>query len=155
MNDKLHHFYYNRNTKSASKEKIDPEADYGQDIEPHGEYMNLDQTTKLKAPDEHWETGTISFKNPLYMEHKDTSSKGWKKDLSEKFEGKTGKELSKAVKEAGHDAIITKDKYGISESINLDGLKNLYKELPRQVVTSENKEKFIQKKMQGIKHGRR
>jgi beta-mannanase len=153
MNDKLHHFYYNRNKQSSKSYKHN--EDYGQDVEPHGEYMNLDQTTKLKAPDENWETGTISFKNPLYLEHKDTSSKGWKKDLSEKFEGKTGKELSEAVKKAGHDAIITKDKYGISESINLNGLKNLHKELPRQVVTSENKEKFIQKKMQGIKHGRR
>ena len=45
----MHHFYYNRNTKSLSKENYDKSADYGQKIEPHGEYMNIDPSFKLKA----------------------------------------------------------------------------------------------------------
>ena len=145
--EKMHHFYYNRNKKSLSKEHYDKSADYGQKIEPHGEYMNVDPGFKLKAPTEHWEAGTISFKNPLYMEHKDTSSEGWKKDLSEKFGGLTGKKLSEAVKKAGHDAIITKSKHGYSETVNLGGIKNMLKELPRETVTSENREEYIKNKM--------
>ena len=123
--DKLHHFFYNRNTESSKKFKIN--QDFGQDIEPHGEYMNIDATTPLKAPDERWETGKISFKNPLYVEHKDTSSTGWKKDLSDKFGGLKGKKLSEAIKKAGHDAIITKTKHGFSETVNLGGIKNMKK----------------------------
>jgi hypothetical protein len=145
--EKMHHFYYNRNTKSLSKENYDKSVDYGQKIEPHGEYMNIDPSFKLKAPTEHWEAGTISFKNPLYLEHKSTDSKGWKKDLSEKFGGKTGKKLSEAIKKAGYDAIITKDKNGYSETVNLSGQKNLHKELPRETVTSENREEYIKNKL--------
>jgi hypothetical protein len=145
--EKMHHFYYNRNKKSLSKEHYDKSVDYGQKIEPHGEYMNVDPSFKLKAPTDHWEAGTISFKNPLYMEHKDTSSEGWKKDLSEKFGGLTGKKLSEAVKKAGHDAIITKSKHGYSETVNLAGIKNMLKELPRETVTSENREEYIKDKM--------
>jgi hypothetical protein len=117
----LHHFYYNRNTESSKKFKIN--QDFGQNIEPAGEYMNIDAKTPLKAPDERWEMGKISFKNPLFIDHKDTSSQGWKKDLSERFGGLTGKKLSAAVKKAGHDAIITKTKNGFSETINLGGIK--------------------------------
>jgi len=142
MAEKLHHFYYNRNKKSLSKENYDKSADYGQHIEPHGEYMNVDPSFKLQAPTKDWEAGTITFKNPLYLEHKDTSSHGWKKDLSEMFENKTGKELSNAIKKKGHDAIITKNKHGYSETVNLGGKKNLIKELPRQTVTSENKAQY-------------
>lgn len=149
MAKKLHHFYYNRNTESSKLYKHN--EDYGQDIEPHGEYMNIDDVTPLKSPDSKWESGTITFKNPLYLDHKDTSSKGWKKHLSERFEGKTGKELSEAIKKAGYDAIITKDKYGYSETVNLKGTKNLHKNLPRKIVTADNKEELMQNKMQGKK----
>lgn len=144
----MHHFYYNRNTESSKK--YAHEQDYGQNIEPSGEYMNLDASTPLAAPNEKWESGTISFKNPLFIEHKDSSSNGWKKDLSERFGGKTGKSLSNAVMKAGHDAIITQDKYGISESINLGGQKNLVKEMPRSVVTSENLRDFVQNKLNKV-----
>ena len=147
MSEKLHHFYYNRNKKSLSKEHYDKNADYGQKIEPHGEYMNIDPSFKLGSPTEDWEHGTISFKNPLYMEHKDTSSQGWKKDLSEKFGGLKGKKLSEAVKKAGYDAIITKGKHGYSETVNLGGTKNFLKELPRETVTSENREDYIKNKL--------
>ena len=58
--------YYNGNKKSLSKEHYDKNADYGQKIEPHGEYMNIDSSFKLGSPTEDWEHGTISFKNPLY-----------------------------------------------------------------------------------------
>jgi hypothetical protein len=118
----LHQFFYNRNTESSKKFKIN--QDFGQNIEPSGEYINIDAKTPLKAPDERWEMGRITFKNPLYVDHKDTSSKGWKKDLSEKFGGLTGKKLSAAIKKAGYDAIITKTKNGFSETVNLGGIKD-------------------------------
>lgn len=145
MTQKLHHFYYSRNTKSLGKQSH--KEDYGQKIEPHGEYMNIDPSTRLKPVDKNWETGTISFKKPLFLEHIDSSSQGWKKTLSDKFEGKTGKELSQAVKDAGHDAVITKDKYGHSETVNFGGQKNLYETLPREIITSENRDEFIKNKL--------
>jgi hypothetical protein len=146
--DKMQHFYYNRNKKSLSKENYDKSADYGRDLEPAGEYMNIDSSTKLRSPTEDWESGTISFRNPLHLEHKSTDSKGWKKDLSDRFGGLTGKKLTAAIKKAGHDAIITKNKYGFSETVNLGGIKNMLEELPRRTVTSEDREDYIKEKME-------
>ncbi len=115
--------YYNRNTES-SKGMAPAGMDFGQKIEPVGEYMNVEQSTKLTRPTEKWESGRITFKNPLVLEHKSTDSNGWKRDLSEMFGGKTGSKLTAAIKKAGYDAIITHDKYGLSETVNLGGVKN-------------------------------
>lgn len=114
--------HYLRNTESAAKNSASF-SDVGQGIEPAGEYMNVDQDAPLSAPSDKWESGTITFSNPLVLEHKSTDSNGWKKDLSDMFGGKTGAALSKAVKSAGYDGIITYDKYGLSETVNLSGDK--------------------------------
>ena len=114
--------HYLRNTESAAKNSASF-GDVGQGIEPAGEYMNVDQDAPLSAPSNKWESGTITFSNPLVLEHKSTDSNGWKKDLSDMFGGKTGAALSKAVKSAGYDGIITYDKYGLSETVNLSGDK--------------------------------
>jgi len=114
--------HYLRNTESAAKNSASF-GDVGRGIEPVGEYMNVDQDAPLSAPSDKWESGTITFSNPLVLEHKSTDSNGWKKDLSDMFGGKTGAALSKAVKSAGYDGIITYDKYGLSETVNLSGDK--------------------------------
>ena len=97
---------------------------YGQNLEPAGEYMSMDTLKgEYKVPG--FEYGTITFKNPLVIEHKDTTEKGWKKDLSDKYNGLTGRELSNAIKKDGYDAIMTQDKDGnFIEIINLNGIKN-------------------------------
>lgn len=96
---------------------------YGQNIEPSGEYINVDTMQgKYKVPGA--EYGTISFKNPLVLDHINTGETGWKKTLSDMFDGKTGKKLSKAIKDAGYDGIITIDEDGnYSEIVNINGKK--------------------------------
>lgn len=114
--------FYSRNTKSSKNFKLAHGVDVGRHLEPHGEYMNVDHSP-LKAPDSNWETGSIHFKNPLVLPHKSTDSHGWKKDLSDLCDGKTGKVLSEHLKKIGHDGIITQDKYGLNETVNLNGTK--------------------------------
>lgn len=102
-------------------------SQYGQNIEPAGEYMSMD-TTQGRNKIDGYEYGIIHFKKPLILEHKSTDDKGWKKDLSERFGGKTKKALSNAIKKAGYDAVMTyeiyKGKKEWVEIVNLDGKKN-------------------------------
>ena len=107
-------FYYSRNLEKAPKVTG---MDFGQSIEPAGRYMNVDFSEMSGG--KNWETGTIKFNNPLVVEHKNTNSTGWKKDLSDKYGGSVGKRLSNKVKKDGYDAIITVDDYGLSETISL------------------------------------
>ena len=101
---------------------------YGQNLEPHGEYMQMDTmngTAKIDNPN--YEYGKIHFNKPLILEHKSTDDKGWKKDLSDKYGGKTGRALSNAIKKDGYDAIMTYEMYKgrkeWSEIVNLLGKK--------------------------------
>lgn len=105
-----------------------PGMDFGQSIEPAGEYMQMDtEQGKYKIDLPNYEYGTITFKNPLILEHKNTSSTGWKKDLSDMFGGKKKKALSNAIKKAGYDAVMTYDtvngKREWNEIVNLNGEK--------------------------------
>ena len=102
--------------------------DFGQDIEPAGEYMNMDTMQgQAKIDQPNYEYGTIHFKKPLILEHKNSSSTGWKKDLSERYGGKTKKALSNAIRKDGYDAVMTyeiyKGKKEWSEIVNLAGEK--------------------------------
>ena len=94
-------FEFLHNTESAP----DMGSQFGQDIEPAGRYL-LEKDVSGPAPP-NWETGEISFENPLVIEHGDT--RDWKKRLSATYEGKTGQELSDAVRADGHDGIVTID----------------------------------------------
>ena len=100
---------------------------YGQHLEPSGEYMTYipEGTKHVEAPN--YTYGNIHFSNPLVMEHKSTGENGWKKDLSERFGGKTGKALSTAIKKAGYDAVATYEIYKGNKSwveiVNLNGKK--------------------------------
>ena len=95
---------------------------FGQNIEPAGEYMNMDDT-KGTHKIEGYEYGTIQFKKPLVLEHINTSDTGWKKTVSDMYNGLTGKKLTKALIKDGYDAIVTYDEYGYSEIVNLNGKK--------------------------------
>lgn len=102
--------------------------DFGQDIEPAGEYMNMDTMQgTAKIDQSNYEYGIIHFNKPLILEHKSTDSHGWKKDLSEMFGGKKKKALSNAITKAGYDAVMTyeiyKGKKEWSEIVNLKGQK--------------------------------
>jgi hypothetical protein len=116
--------YYLHNTESSRKYAKFHNCDYGEQLAPAGEYMVVDYVP-LKPPAKTWIAGEISFKNPLVLDHKNTTSTGWKKDLSDMFGGKTGKALSNAVMRKGYDGIITHDSYGLSETVNLKGEKSV------------------------------
>lgn len=77
---------------------------YGQDVEPWGRYMSEHSG---HVP-EGWESGSVDFDNPLHVEHEDGR---WKHTLSEQHGGLVGQNLSAALREQGHDAVITHDRY--------------------------------------------
>lgn len=108
---------------------------YGQDIEPAGEYMSMD-TLKGANKIQGFEYGTITFNKPLIVDWKSTGANGWKKDLSEKYGGKTGKKLSNALKKDGYDAIITVDGGYPSEIVNLNGQKDGQRQLEPESLES-------------------
>jgi hypothetical protein len=101
---------------------IEPAPDRGkefaQDIEPSGKYIapSSEKLPKLKG----LEKGIVEFKNPLVLEHKTTRHGGWKTDLSNMYDGKTGTELTEAILNDGHDGIITLDGDRISEGVILE-----------------------------------
>ena len=113
--------FYTRNTESSKNYPTG--MDFGQKVEPAGRYMNVDLAESALTGGDGWEMGKVSFKNPIVLDHKSTSSTGWKKDLSEMFGGKTGKALTREIKKAGYDGIITRDDYGFNETVDLTGSK--------------------------------
>lgn len=101
---------------------------YGQNLEPTGEYMLVDELyeerpNKYMLPN--YEYGFITFKKPLIVDFIDTADKGWKRTVSNMFNGLTGKKLSNAIKKASYDGIITVSDYGVEEIVNLDGNKEI------------------------------
>ena len=101
---------------------------YGQNLEPTGEYMNMDELYS-ERPDKYmlpnYEYGFITFNKPLILDFIDTTDKGWKKNLSDMYNGLTGKRLSKAIMKDGYDGIITVSDYGVEEVVNLCGSKDI------------------------------
>lgn len=118
--DEPFEFTYARNTESSKTHVTG--NDFGQDIEPSGRYLS--ETTSGYTPQPGWETGTIRFERPLRMAWGTggySDDDNWKRRLSAHYDGKTGKALSQAVRNDGYDAIVTQDKYGTSEIIDLTG----------------------------------
>jgi hypothetical protein len=103
---------------------------FGQDIEPHGEYMNYHKKDwgQLKG----FEYGNVTFKNPLVLEHKTTAHGRWKTNLSNMYGGEKGKALTDAIKRDGYDGIITIKQFPdkgkmitiTQEVVNLQGVKS-------------------------------
>lgn len=114
---------YAKNLESSKQFSAPQGMDFGQDIEPAGDYIVVQEGSMADVNAPNWDYGAIEFKNPLVLEHKSTSSTGWKKDLSDMYGGKTGKALANAVKKDGYDGIITYDDYGYNESVALGANK--------------------------------
>lgn len=93
--------------------------DFGQDVEPSGRYLTESSGT---TPDG-WESGTVRFEKPLHLEFGESGlyseDDNWKRRLSGFYDGKTGKDLTEAVRADGYDGIVTHDKYGTSEIVDL------------------------------------
>jgi len=89
--------------------------DYGQKIEPWGRYMSDGQWSSGPL-NPGWERGNVSFDNPMHVQHNDGN---WKQELSQAHGGLTGQQLSDALLAKGHDGVITHDKYGIGEIVDL------------------------------------
>jgi len=101
-------FTYVRNTEAAP----DMGERFQQNLEPTGRYMQH-AGPDAKAPTEAWETGEVTFQNPLVVPLNTTPGNiydegSWKAQLSEKY-GKTGQALADAIRAEGHDAIVTVD----------------------------------------------
>jgi hypothetical protein len=112
-------FPYMRNTEKAPKNT----GGFGQDIEPHGRYLS--ERTNMQEDDawfkeRNYETGTAHFKSPIVMPFGGEygHATNWKSVLAAHY-GKTGKALSAAIVKDGFDGIITHDKYGTSETVDL------------------------------------
>lgn len=96
---------------------------FAQHIEPHGQYLSQANPGSHYDP-ELFETGEVSFKNPLHVEYGGAfhEESNWKHQLHQRF-GATGRDLSDKIVAAGHDAVITHSKYGTEEIVDLTGLK--------------------------------
>lgn len=92
---------------------------FGQDIEPHGKYIN--ELGEGITPPKGWESGSVTFKKPLTLDfgggYQEESN--WKQVLSKKYGGKTGAKLSDAIRKDGYDGIITKRDGETSEIVDL------------------------------------
>lgn len=91
-----------------------------------GRYMIEDADwPNSKVPDERWEQGAVTFKKPLVMDAAQFGTDNWakadwKQVLSQRYGGKTGQSLTNALRADGYDGIITKDKYGTGEIVDLN-----------------------------------
>ena len=92
-------FTYNKNPEQAP----DMGSVFGQDVEPTGDYV----TRSEGFTPEGFESGLVTAKKPLVIDITDETQVSYKNDLSDSYDGKTGQELSDAIKEDGFDSIVT------------------------------------------------
>ncbi|MFA4870992.1 MAG: hypothetical protein WC623_22525 [Pedobacter sp.] len=84
---------------------------HGQDIEPSGRYM-LHNVSNFVPPG--WESGTVTFEKPIVL-----NWNGWKQRMSQFFDEKVGKKLSRTIAKDGYDGIVTVDGEHTEEIIDL------------------------------------
>lgn len=89
---------------------------FGQEHEPWGRYMSPDNDEHHLPLQKGWERGNATFENPLYVPH---NYGAWKQELSDANGGLTGHDLSDALLAKGHDGVITHDKYGLGEIVDI------------------------------------
>lgn len=84
-----------------------PGDPYGPAIEPAGTYWILHEAGVVPAPG--WIADRRALVAPLVIRHGTTPGppEGWKARLSQAFEGRRGAALSRALRAAGVDAVIT------------------------------------------------
>ncbi len=116
-------FQYTRRKKSATDifGVPDKESPFDRGYEPSGKYINtIEGRGKIDEADPNIENGRVWFDNPLVIRggtYGEPSS--WKRVLSKKYDNKTGKELSKALIKDGYDGVITVDRQGPTEILDL------------------------------------
>lgn len=101
---------------------------FQQDIEPAGKFMTIKPSTFKEIEGQTFEQGKVTFESPLVLEFNSEDGgfdeNSWKAKLSESFDGKTGVELSQAIRDAGFDGIVTVGKRGeTSEIVDLSVIK--------------------------------
>lgn len=85
-------------------------------LDPKGRFIIHDEGGLGVPPDSRWVKGEAKFENPLIIHEN-----GWKERVSEAYGGATGKKLTDLLKKDGYDGIVTFDKYGTSEIVDLSG----------------------------------
>jgi hypothetical protein len=109
---------YNKNPKKAPAMA----SEFGQDVEASGDYVT--QKVSDFTP-EGFETGVVESENPLVIDITDDTQISYKNELSQKYDGKVGEELSEAIRQDGYDAIITKyDDGSTGEIVLLKGQRD-------------------------------
>jgi hypothetical protein len=98
-------FFSIRNTEKAPRLG----TQFGQDVEPSGKYISQSTPDAAKNLDARFEKEAVRFENPLVVEFGGEygTATNWKNVLSSQYGGKTGKELSQAIRDAGYDGIVT------------------------------------------------
>lgn len=91
-----------------------PRGSAATQLDPKGRFVIHDEGGMGRAPDERWVKGETQFSNPLYIQES-----GWKEKVSEAYGGATGKKLTALLKADGYDGIVTFDRYGPSEIVDL------------------------------------
>lgn len=83
--------------------------------------MRLSSQKKANGAKDNLVGGFIEFKKPYVLENVSTGADGWKKELMDAYGGKTGKELSAALKSDGYDGVITLNTKGgyVDEVVSL------------------------------------
>lgn len=88
---------------------------FDQSVEPWGRYMSHDTDIHHLPLESGWERGTVSFSNPLFIPHEYGA---WKQTLADQY-GSTGRQLSEKLMADGYDGVVTHDKYGIGEIVDV------------------------------------
>jgi 2'-5' RNA ligase len=137
-------FDYHRRTTPAPRNTVHY---HGQDIEPHGRYVSQGKSY-ADLPD--LESGTLTFQRPLRL-HSPTDDPShpdhWKQQLVRRYDGKTGAELSQAIRDDGYDGIMTHDAYGPSETVDLTHLS------PRTAAhLTSSEEQLVQRQAAAVAH---
>lgn len=109
---------------------------FQQDIEPAGKYI----TYNYGHTPESWESGIVTFNNPLVIEFNSKNEisydkESWKQKLFEEF--KTGgRELSLTITAQGYDGVVTVSNNDLSEIVDLTGFEKqsniLYKDFEHE-----------------------
>ena len=97
---------------------------FGQDIEPAGRYLShktsfISVEDGQKIGDMVVQVGDLHFRNPIVLKWVGYGEDGWKARLSRFFGGKKKSSLSRAIRKAGYDGIVTVHSGGTSEIVDL------------------------------------
>lgn len=109
-----------RETSLSKDARNLPKTAFDRNLEPAGRYViDVSDTGGTHLDTSEWEVVEVSYQRPLHIESGDYGEdSSWKKRLSETYGNKTGRNLSKAVAK-DYDVIVTSDKYGRGEIVDL------------------------------------